>query len=195
MLADYNKIPDDNSAESLDVPVQSAYEWRTFVFLLAFIALILIVSQRTGSYRYVLPSFLIYIALIFILNRKKVSVGNGTLKIGIPFSRDIIIPKNSISNMEILENIGSRHKFRNLSGLILALMLQAFLAFTIEGPIWTNLFIISTFLFIYTLYFSVRIYNNTKIIKISSGDRAVLLYPRNEHDFLILKGIADSKPI
>lgn len=180
----------DNPAGNMNIPVQSIYEWRTFAFLLAFIALILIGSQRAGTFKYVLPSFFIYVGLVAILGRTKVSVENGTLRISIPFSRDVIIPENSITSMEILENIASLHKLRNLAGLILTFMMLIFLAYTLEGPIWINLFIISTFVFVYTLYFSIRIYNNTKIIKINAGGSEILLYPRNEQEFLILKGIA-----
>ncbi len=179
-----------NPATSMDIPVQSMHEWRMIAFLLGFIALVLIGSQRAGTFGYMLPSFLVYIALVFISGRTKVSVENGTLKISKLFSRSVTIPENSINSMEIIENIASRHKFRNLAGLILTFMMLVFLASTFEGPIWINLFIISIFLFVYTLFFSIRIYNNTKIIKVNAGGREILLYPRSEHEFPLLLRIS-----
>ncbi len=188
-----NAPVNDKPIRNMDIPVQSIYEWRILAILLAFITLILIGSQRAGTFRYVLPPFFVYILLVFILSRTKLSVGGGTLRISIPFSRTVIIPKNSITSMEIIENIARKHKLRNLAGLILIFMMLVFLAYTLEGPIWTNLFMISTFLFVYTLYFSFRIYNNTKIIKINADGREILLYPRNESEFFILKSIAPSR--
>ncbi|NJD77217.1 MAG: hypothetical protein FIB08_09015 [Candidatus Methanoperedens sp.] len=198
-ISDYsysNKPPaSDNTVRKMDVPIQSIYEWRMLAVLLGFIALVLIGSERAGTYMYVFPSFFVYIALVFIFGRSKASIGNGTLKISAPLSKEVLIPKNSIRSMEIIENSASRNKLRHLALLILASMQLVFLLFTLKGPIWTNMFIISIFLWVYILYFSIRIYNNTKIIKINADGGDILLYPRNEHEFLILKEFAENKPI
>lgn len=73
-------------------------------------------------------------------------------------------------------------------------MQMVFLLFTLKGPIWTNMFIISIFLWVYVLYFSIRIYNNTKIVKINADGNDIMFYPHNEYELLILKEFAESKP-
>ncbi|VVB95694.1 Uncharacterised protein [uncultured archaeon] len=189
-----NRAFNDQSVGSMDIPIQSGFEWRVLAVLLGFIALVLFGSEKAGTYGYVLPSFFVYIALVFIFSRSKASVGNGALKISAPLSKEILIPKNSIRNVEIIENSAGRNKFRHLALLILASMQLIFLLFTLKGPIWTNMFIISIFSWVYFLYFSIRIYNNTKIVKINADGSDIFLYPRNEHEFLILKEFAGSKP-
>ncbi len=192
----HSNIPhaSEKTIKKMDVPIQSIYEWRSVAVLLGFIALILIGSEKAGTYGYVLPSFFVYIALVFIFSRSKVSVGNGALKISAPLSKGILIPKNSISSMEIIENSAGRNKLRHSALLILTSIQLVFLLFILKGPIWTNMFIISIFLWVYFLYFSIRTYNNTKIVKINADGNDILLYPRNEYEFFILKEFAESKP-
>jgi hypothetical protein len=62
-----------------------------------------------------------------------------------------------------------------------------------KNPIMNKINIIAIFLFIYVFYAAVRISNYPDMIRINAGGRYILLYPRNEHDFLILKGIAPAK--
>ncbi|HEY9206252.1 MAG TPA: hypothetical protein VIO58_10070 [Candidatus Methanoperedens sp.] len=114
-----NSAFNDQSAGNMDIPIQSRFEWRMLAVLLGFIALVLIGSEKAGTYGYVLPSFFVYIALVFILGRSRLSVGNGALKISVPLSKEVLIPKNSIRSMEIIENSAGRHKSRHWAMLIL----------------------------------------------------------------------------
>ncbi|HEY9247210.1 MAG TPA: hypothetical protein VIO11_10225, partial [Candidatus Methanoperedens sp.] len=101
---------DGQYVESMEIPIQSRLELRIFAILLGFIALVLIGSERAGTYGYVLPSFFIYTALVIIFSHSKISVGNGALKISTPLSKGILIPENTINKVEIIENSAGRNK-------------------------------------------------------------------------------------
>ncbi len=192
MLVDYNKIPDDNPIKSMDVPIQM-FDWRLWVVIGGFIVLILIGSKLAGTYEYAIPFSFILVALLFIFVHTKVSVSNETLRISTPILGDTIIPKNSIKSIETFENYGNRHKLRSLVSLVASIMISVFLSSTFQNPVMNKLYILVAFVFVYVLYFTIRISNYPEMIKMHVGGREILLYPRNEHDFLILKGIADSK--
>lgn len=192
MLVDYNKIPDDNTVKSMDVPIQM-FDWRLWAFMGFFVILILIGSKWAGTYKYVLPSLYILVALLFIFFHTKVSVGSETLRISTPLLGDIVVYKNSINSIEIFENYANRHKMRSLVLLVLMIMLSINLAVTFQNPLMNKLYILVAFVFVYVLYATIRISSYPRIIKMHAGGKEILLYPRNEHDFLVLKDIAPVK--
>jgi len=184
---------DDNTIhKGMDVPLQM-FDWRLWAVLCGLIVLILSVSAWIGTYRYLFPSSFILIALLFIFFHTKLSVGSETLRISTPILGDIIVPRNSIKSIEIFENYGNRHKLRSLVSLVVMIMLSIYFAVTMSNSAMNKLYIIAIFLFIYVFYAAIRISNSPDMIRINAGGRDILLYPRNEHDFLILKGIAPAK--
>lgn len=192
MLADYDKAHNDKPAESMDVPIQM-FDWRLLVVIGGFVVLILIVSKLAGTYEYAIPFSFILVALFFIFVHAKVSVGSETMRIRTPILGDTIIPKNSVKKIEIFENYGNRHKLRSLVSIAVMVIISINLAFTMQNPVMNKLFILVALVFVYVLYFTVRISNYPEMIRMSAGKREILLYPRNEHDFLILKGIVPDK--
>ena len=173
----------NTSIESMDVPIQM-FDWRFWAVFLGFIVLILFVSAWVGTYRYLFPSSFILVALLFIFFHTKVSVGSETLRISTPILDDIIIPRSSIKNIEIFENYANRHRLRSLVSFILLIVLLFFLTVTMQNPVMNKLYILAIFLFVYLSYAFIRISNYPEMIKIHAGGREILLYPRNEHDFL-----------
>jgi hypothetical protein len=178
--------------KGMDVPLQM-FDWRTWAVLFGLIVLILSVSSWIGTYEYLFPFSFILIALLFIFFHTKLSVGSETLRINTPILGDIVIPKNSIKSIEIIENYAYKHKLRILVPLIMFFVLIIFNAFTMQNPIMKNMNIIAAFLFIFVLYSSIHISNYPDMIRINVEGRYILLYPRNENDFLILKDIAPDK--
>lgn len=178
--------------EGMDVPLQM-FNWRFWAVPWGFIVLILSVSAWIGTYRYLFPSSFILIALLFIFFHTKLSVGSETLRISTPILGDIVIPKNSIKSIEIFENYANRHKLRSLVLFILFFILLIFNAVTMKNSIMNKMNIIAIFLFIYVFYASIHISKYHKMIKIHAGGREILLYPRNENDFLKLKDIVPGK--
>ncbi len=183
---------DNTIHKGMDVPLQM-FDWRIWGVLCGLIILILSVSAWIGTYRYLFPSSFILIALLFIFFHTKLSVGSETLRITTPILGDIVIPKNSIKSIEIFENYANKHKLRSLFLIMLFFILLIFNAVTMKNPIMNKLYIIAIFLFIYVFYAAICISNYPDMIRINAGGRNILLYPRNEHDFLILKGIAPAK--
>lgn len=178
--------------KGMDVPLQM-FDWRIWVVFGGFIVLILSVSAWIGTYRYLFPSSFILIALLFISFHTKLSVGSETLRITTPILGDIVIPKNSIKSIEIFENYPNKHKLRSLVPLILFFILLIFNAVTMQNPIMKKMSIIAIFLFIYVFYAIIHISKYPMMIKIYAGGREILLYPRNENDFLKLKDIIPGK--
>lgn len=179
---------DDTIHKAMDVPLQMS-NWRFWAVFWGFIVLILSVSAWIGTYRYLFPSSFILIALLFIFFHTKLSVGSESLRISTPILGDIVIPKNSIKSIEIFENYGNRHKLRSLVLMMLFFILLIFDAVTMKNPIMNKVYIIAIFLFIYVFYASIHISKYPKMIKMHAGGRGILLYPRNENDFLKLKDI------
>jgi hypothetical protein len=182
-----NPIP-----ECMDVPLQM-FDWRIWAFFGGFIVLILSVSAWMDTYNYLFPSSFILIALLFIFFHTKLSVGNETLRISTPILDDIIVPRNSIKSIEIFENYGNRHKLRSLVSLAVMIMLSIYFAVAMPNSVMNKVYIIAIFLFIYVFYAAICMSNYPDMIRINAGGRDILLYPRNELDFLILKGIAPAK--
>lgn len=178
--------------KSMDVPLQM-FDWRTWAVLCSLIVLILSVSSWIGTYEYLFPFSFILIALLFIFFHTKLSVGSETLRINTPILGDIVILKNSIKSIEIIENYSYKHKLRSLGSLNLLFILIIFNAFTMQNPIMKKMNIIAVFLFIFVLYSIIHISNYPYMIRMDVGGRTILLYPRNENDFLILKDIAPVK--
>lgn len=175
--------------EGMDVPLQM-FDWRIWAVLCSLILLILSVSSWIGTYEYLFPSSFILIALLFIFFHTKLSVGSETLRINTPILGDIVIPKNSIKSIEIIENYAYRHKLQSLVLLTLFFILAIFNAFTMQNPNMKKMNIIAVFSFIFVLYSSIHISNYPDMIRMNVGGRDIFLYPRNENDFLILKDIA-----
>ena len=183
---------DNTIHHGMDVPLQM-FEWRIWAVLCGLIVLILSVSAWIGTYRYLFPSLFILISLLFIFFHTKLSVGRETLRISTPILGDIVIPKNSIKSIEIFENYANKHKLRSLVLFMLFFILLIFNTVTMKNPIMNKMNIIAIFLFIYVFYASIHISKYPRMIKMHAGGRDILLYPRNENDFLILKDIAPGK--
>lgn len=184
---------DDNTIHhGMDVPLQM-FNWHFWAVPWGFIVLILSVSAWIGTYRYLFPSSFILIALLFIFFHTKLSFGSETLRISTPILGDIVIPKNSIKSIEIFENYANKHKLRSLVLFMLFFILLIFNTVTMKNPIMNKMNIIAIFLFIYVFYASIHISKYPRMIKMHASGREILLYPRNETDFLKLKDIVPGK--
>ncbi|MFZ3060336.1 MAG: hypothetical protein WA102_11460 [Candidatus Methanoperedens sp.] len=183
---------DNTIHKGMDVPLQM-FDWRIWAIFCGFIVLILSVSAWIGTYSYLFPSSFILIALLFLFFHTKLSVGSETLRITTPILGDIVIPKNSIKSIEIFENYANKHKLRSLVPLILFFILLIFNAVTMQNPIMKKMSIIAIFLFIFVFYASIHISKYPRMIRIHAGRRDIVLYPRNENDFLKLKDIVPGK--
>lgn len=95
----------------------------------------------------------------------------------------------------LFENYANRHKLRSLISIAVMIIMSINLALTRQNSVMNKLYIIGIFGFVYLLYATIRISSYPKMIKMRVSGREILLYPRNEHDFLILKGIADNKTV
>lgn len=181
--ADNNPIHED-----MDVPLQM-FDRRIWAIFGGFIVLILAISVWIGTFSYLFPSSFILIALLFTFFHTKLSVGSETLRITTPILGDIVISKNNIKSIEIFENYANRHKLRSLVLFMLFFILLIFNAVMIKNPIMNKMHIIAIFLFIYVFYASIHISKYPRMIKIHASGRDILFYPRNEHDFSILKAV------
>lgn len=177
----------------MDVPLQM-FDWRVWAVILGFAGLIIIGSAWAGTDRYFIPVSSILIVLLIIFFNTKLSIGSETLKIATPILGDIMIPKNSITSIEIFENYGNRHKRNSLVSLVMMIFLSIYFAVAMPDSVMNILFLIAIFCFAYTLYATIRISNYPYMIRMKAGGRYILLYPRNEHDFLKLKYIIPSMP-
>ena len=177
----------------MDVPLQM-YDWRIWAIILGFMGLILIGSAWAGTYRYFIPMSSILIALLIVFFHTKLSIDSETLKIITPILGDTVIPKNSIKSIEIFENYGNRHKLRSLVSLVVMILLSIYFVVAMPDSVMNILFLIAIFCFAYTLYATIRISNYPDMIRMNADGRYILLYPRNEHDFLKLKDIVQGMP-
>jgi hypothetical protein len=189
---DNDSVHEDMSM-NMDVPLQM-FDWRIWAVILGFAALIIIGSSWTGTYRYFIPMSSILIALLIIFFNTKLSIGSETLKITTPIVGDITVPKNSIISIEIFENYGNRHKRNSLVSLVMMILLSIYFAVAMPDSVMHILYLIAIFCFAYTLYATIRISNYPYMIRMNAGGRYILLYPRNEHDFLKLKNIIPGAP-
>ncbi len=103
------------------------------------------------------------------------------------------MPEEKSLKQEIFENYSNMHKLRSLVSFILLIVLLFFLAVTAQTPGMNKVFILEIFVFVYISYAFIRISKYPKMIKMYAGGSEILLYPRNEHDFLMLKDLAPSK--
>ena len=186
-LASYNPF------EKMDVYLQM-FDWRIWTVILIFTGLIVFGIAWAGIFSHVIPISLVLIALLILFSHTKLSVDNEVLRIRTPILKDIVIPKKSIKSIEIFENYGNRHKLRSLVSLIVMIMLSIYFAVNMPDSVMKILLFIASFLFIYILYFSIRISNYPWMIRLNTGVGYILLYPCNEHDFSILKYTAPLNP-
>ncbi len=187
----------------LDIPIQMLNRRWTVILgfmglaiVLGFVGLILSGSAWTVIRGYMLLCLLILLVLLFIFDRTKLTVSDGILKIStnMPVFGDVLIPKNNIKNIEITDNDAKRHKLRTFIALTLMIMLSVFNAITsIQNSAVNTLHIFSIIVFVFVLYIGIRRSSYQKMIKMKVDGKDILLYPRNEHDFLMLKSIAPEK--
>ncbi len=175
----------DGNDQFMDIPVQM-FDWRIFAVMFGSIGLLLFGIQRSDTYL-ILLSLLLY-ASLFVFDRTKISVDGGILRIRSPVLGEKRYPKSSIDKIELIENYAHRHKMRSLIALTLVILISLS-----STSIMSVIFWISTLLLIYVIYGTIRISHYPEIVRISTGGRNIILYPRNEHDFLILKSIAPEK--
>lgn len=182
-----------NPVEMMDVPLQM-FDWRIWAIILGFTGLIVFGIAWAGTFSYVIPISFVLIALLMIFSHTKLSLDNEVLRISTPLLNDIVISKKSIKSIEIFENYANRHYLRSLVSLVVMILLSIYFAITMPNSVMNKLYFIAIFLFIYTLYFSIRISNYPWMIRLNTGRGYILLYPRNEHDFSILKYTAPLNP-
>jgi len=175
----------DENNQYMDIPVQM-FDWRIFAVMFSSIALLLIGIQRSNIY-VIFLSFLLYISL-FIFDRTKISVDKNMLRIRFPLLGEKRYHKNDIDKVKSGENYAHKHRVRSLIALILVILIS------LSGAsIISVMFRVSTLLLIYVVYSAIRISHYPEIIKISVQGRNIFLYPRNEHDLLMLKSIAPER--
>ncbi|PPA78992.1 MAG: hypothetical protein C00003105_01176 [ANME-2 cluster archaeon HR1] len=175
----------DENNQYMDIPVQM-FDWRIFAVMFSSIALLLIGIQRSNIY-VIFLSFLLYVSL-FIFDRTKISVDKNMLRIRFPLLGEKRYHKNDIDKVKSGENYAHKHRVRSLIALILVILIS------LSGAsIISVMFRVSTLLLIYVVYSAIRISRYPEIIKISVQGRNIFLYPRNEHDLLMLKSIAPER--
>lgn len=172
----------------MDIPVQIS-DWRIFVAMFVYIGLLLTGIQRSDIY--LIPLSLLLYASLFIFDRTKVSVDKEMLTIKTPILGEKRIHKSDIDEVGSFENYGHKHRVRTLISLTLVILfaLAGISGFSIMSVVYG----ISTLLLIYVIYSTMRRANYPDIIKINTKGRDVFLYPRNEHDLLMLMSIAPEK--
>ena len=175
----------DENNQYMDMPVQM-FDWRIFAVMFGSIGLLLFGIQRSDTYL-ILLSLLLY-ALLFILDRTKISVDGEMLRIRFPVLGEKLIPKSSIDKVRSGENYANKHRTRTL--IILALLL--FMSLSCISNI-SVMYVVSTLLMVYVIHGIIRISHYSESIVIRSNGWNISLYPRNEHDFLMLKSIAPEK--
>jgi uncharacterized membrane protein YiaA len=181
----------DEKNQYMDMPVQM-FDWRIFAVMFGSIGLLLFGIQRSDTYL-ILLSLLLY-ASLFIFDRTKISVDGAMLRIRFPVLGEKKYPKSSIDKIELIENYAHRHRMRSLIALTLVILIPLSSTLTLTlSSIMSVTFRISSLLLIYVIYGAIRISHYPEIIKISTGGRNIILYPRNEHDLLMLKSIAPGK--
>ena len=175
----------DEKHQYMDIPVQM-FDWRIFAVMFSSIGLLLFGIQRSNTY-VILLSLLLY-ASLFIFDRTKISVDKDMLRIRFPLLGEKRYHKSDIDKVKSGENYAHKHRVRSLIALILVILISLS-----ETSITSVMFRISTLLLIYVVYSAIRISRYPEVILISSKGRNIGLYPRNEHDFLMLKSIAPEK--
>ena len=175
----------DGNDQYMDIPVQM-FDWRIFAVMFGSIGLLLFGIQRLNTYL-ILLSLLLY-ASLFIFDRTKISVDGEMLRIKFPVLGEKLIPKSSIDKVKSGENYAHKHRTRSL--IILVLFLFMSLSYV---SIISVMFRVSTLLLVYVIYSAIRISHYPESIVIRSNGWNISLYPRNEHDFLMLKSIAPEK--
>ncbi|MBW6519078.1 MAG: hypothetical protein K0A89_11335 [ANME-2 cluster archaeon] len=175
----------DGNDQVMDIPVQM-FDWRIFAVMFGSIGLFLIGIQRSDIYL-ILLSLLLY-ASLFIFERTKISVDKEMLRIRFPLLGEKRYHKSDIDTVKLGENYAHKHRVRSLIALILVILISLS-----STSITSVIFRISTLLLIYVIYGAIRISHYPGIIRISTRGRNIILYPRNEHDFLMLKNIAPEK--
>ena len=175
----------DGNDQYMDIPVQM-FDWRIFAVMFGSIGLLLFGIQRSNTYL-ILLSLLLY-ALLFILDRTKISVEGGVLRIKFPVLGEKLISKSSIDKVRSGENYANKHRTRTL--IILALFF--FMSLSCISNI-SVMYVVSTLLMVYVMHSTIRISHYSESIVIRSNGWNISLYPRNEHDFLILKNVVPEK--
>jgi hypothetical protein len=169
----------DENNQYMDIPVQM-FDWRIFAVMFSSIALLLIGIQTSNIY-------VIFLSL-FIFDRTKISVDKDMLRIRFPLLGEKRYHKSDIDKVKSGENYAHKHRVRSLIALIFVILIS------LSGTsIISVMFKVSTLLLIYVVYSAIRISRYPETIKISARRRNIFLYPRNEHDLLILKSIAPEK--
>lgn len=172
----------------MDIPVQM-FDWRIFVIIFGSIGLLLTGIQRSDIY--MVPLSLLLYASLFIFDRTKISVYGEMLTIRTPVLGEKRIHKNDIDEVGSFENYGHKHRVRTLISLTLIILIA--LAGISGFSIMSVVYGISSLLLIYVIYSGNRRANYPNIIKINARGRDMFFYPRNEHDLLMLMGIAPEK--
>ena len=175
----------DENDQYMDIPVQM-FDWRIFAVMFGSIGLLLFGIQRSDTYL-ILLSLLLY-ASLFILDRTKISVEGGMLRIKFPVLGEKLISKSSIDKVKSGENYANKHRTRTL--IILALFF--FMSLSCISNI-SVMYVVSALLMVYVMHVNIRISHYSESIVIRSNGWNISLYPRNEHDLLMLKSIAPEK--
>jgi len=187
----HNALCSSNAAynekhQYMDIPVQM-FDWRIFAAGLSPIGLLLFGVYRSNEYL-ILLSLLLF-ALLFVLDRTKVSVTREMLTIRTPVLGEKRITESDIEKVGLFENCGHKHRMRTLISFTLIILI----VLTGVSRVSIMSFSISTLLLIYVIYVGIRRAYYPNIIKINARGRDIIFYPRNEHDFLMLLSIAPEK--
>jgi len=183
-LSTSNATYNENN-QYMDIPVQM-FDWRIFAVMFGSIGLLLFGIQRSDIYL-ILLSLLLY-ASLFIFDRTKISVDGEMLRIKFPVLGEKLIPKSSIDKVKSGESYAYKHKIRSLSIFVLFLFMSLSRISNISV-----MYLFSTLLMVYVIHILIRISHYPESILIRSNGWNISLYPRNEHDFLMLKSIAPEK--
>ena len=175
----------DGNNQYMDIPVQM-FDWRIFAVMFGSIGLLLFGIQRSDIYL-ILLSLLLY-ASLFMFDRTKISVDRGMLRIKFPVLGEKLITKSSIDKVRSGENYANKHRTRTL--IILVLILFMSLSYISNISV---MYFVSTLLMVYVIHGTIRISHYPESIVIISNGWNISFYPRNEHDFLMLKSIAPEK--
>ncbi len=175
----------DGNNQYMDIPVQM-FDWRIFAVMFGSIGLLLFGIQRSDIYL-ILLSLLLY-ASLFIFDRTKISVDGEMLRIKFPVLGEKLIPKSSIDKVKSGESYAYKHKIRSLSIFVLFLFMSLSCISNISV-----MYLFSTLSMVYVIHILIRISHYPESILIRSNGWNISLYPRNEHDFLMLKSIAPEK--
>ena len=187
----HNALCSSNAAynekhQYMDIPVQM-FDWHIFAAGLSPIGLLLFGVYRSNEYL-ILLSLLLF-ALLFVLDRTKVSVTQEMLTIRTPVLGEKRITESDIDKVESFENCGHKHRMRTLISFTLIILI----VLTGVSRVSIMSFSISTLLLIYVIYVGIRRAYYPNIIKINTKGRDVVFYPRNEHDLSMLMSIAPEK--